>query len=40
MSGYFTGAVGWSLSADVRTCVDMGADVRAVGAGLKVPRDR
>jgi hypothetical protein len=34
----FTCAAGWSLSADVRTCLDIGD--RAVGAGLKASRDR
>jgi hypothetical protein len=40
MSKYFTGATGWSLSEDVRTSLKLGADVRVIGAGLRVPRDR
>jgi hypothetical protein len=40
MSRYFTGAARWSLSADVRTCLNMGAAVRVIGAGLRAPRVR
>jgi hypothetical protein len=39
-SRYFTGTAGRLLSADVHTCVDMGAEVRTVGAGLRVSHDR